>query len=370
MRRYVLRDRPLPDVIDKSKKYCNKLACDYYNVTNNNLLAIKILNDESGWENAYTITVSGLPAVILPVKDMKSTTMLVLHQAPFLGVHRNILISSDHTGNFYTESILLLPDSPIAFTGNIIPDPWFINSLNRPYCATFFAEDAIVKNSTKVIVPAKSVFDNPDTIYGVNSGDVKIRDIKDYLKCFDNNPSTDHIYELMVCVQQPEPGTRKPWGLGDKHSGNPVDVGHTFLVATEKTPFKTIVRNVGFYPSSFVWPYGPSAQGMLNNDSYHDFNIALCCTTTSHQFTQVLNALLKGNNPGYEYNLNSNNCTTFILDAMREGEIILPRTIGTWTNGKGLNPGDLGEDIRKFKLLSGMKRFTSDQPHPNQGSCV
>ena len=369
MRRYSITDRLLHDCIEKSKRYCNKLARDFY-ITNNNFLAIKILKDENNWENAYTVKVSGSPAVVLPVKETNSTPTLILNQIPFLGFYRNILITNDHKGNFYTESILLFPDSPMAFTGNIIPDPWFMNSLNRPHCASLFAEDTIVKKTSKVIIPVKSVFDNPDSISAVNSGIVKIRDIKDYFKCFDNNPSTDHIYELMVCVQQPEPGTRKPWGLGDKDSGNPVDVGHVFLVASEKTPFKTIVRNVGFYPSSLVWPYHPSAQGMLNNDSYHDFNIALCCTTTSHQFAQVLNALLKGNNPGYQYNLNSNNCTTFILDAMREGDIILPRTIGTWTNGKGLNPGDLGEDLRKLTLSPGMKLFTSDQPHPNQGSCV
>jgi hypothetical protein len=367
MRRYALTHRVLPNIIEESKIHFNLLARDRHNQRNNTYLTIELLNDENHWKNAYTISITGIPRVIVPIKNLRTISIPTKDESPLLILERNILISKDHKGEIHTESVILLPDSPTAFTGNIISDPWLINSLERPQCAILIA-DAPPLPQKKVVFKAIPV--EREATWGINTGDDKIRDIKDYLKCYDNNPSNDHIYELMVCVEQPEPGTRKPWGIGDRGSGNPVDVGHTFLVATEKTPNKTIVRNVGFYPSSMVWPYGPTAPGMLNNDSYHDFNIALVIRTISHQFTQVLSYLLKGNNPGYKYNLNNNNCSTFILDALLEGNILLPRTVGHWKNGAGCNPGDLGEDIRTMSLPPNMKRITSYQSHPNQGSCV
>jgi len=367
MRRYALTQRILPNIIEKSKSHFNLLARDRHNQRNNNYLTIELLNDESNWKEAFTINISGVTGVIVPIRNLLTISIPLKDESRLQILEKNILISTDHKGKVHTEAVILLPDSPTAFTGKIIPDPRLVNSLERPQCAALIADAPPLPQKGAT---AEVIHSQPETTWGVNTGNDKIRDIKDYLKCFDNNPSSDHIYELMVCVEQPEPGTRKPWGIGDQGSGNPVDVGHTFLVATQKTPNKTIVRNVGFYPSSMVWPYGPTAQGMLNNDSYHDFNIALIITTTSHQFTQVLSYLLKGNNPGYKYNLNNNNCSTFVLNALLEGNILLPRTVGHWKNGAGYNPGDLGEDIRNLDLLPNMKRITSYQSHPNQGSCV
>src|SRR5438105_15226780 len=117
---------------------------------------------------------------------------------------------------------------------------------------------------------------------------------------------------------------------------------------SEETHNKTIVRNIGFYPSGNVWLYSPSGQGQLNNDANMAYTISLTITTTSSQFTQILDYLSQGNNSGYQYNLNTNNCSTFALNALGAGSIILPRTIGYWLNGSGVNPGDLGEDIRSL----------------------
>ena len=70
------------------------------------------------------------------------------------------------------------------------------------------------------------------------------------------------------------------------------------------------------------------------------------------------------------YNLNSNNCTTFALDAMDAGGVSIPSTVGTWAfNGQGLDPGDLGEDIRGMQLGSNMTRSTVGSGHPNVGTC-
>ena len=129
------------------------------------------------------------------------------------------------------------------------------------------------------------------------------------------------------------------------------------------------MRNVGFYPSGDVTPLSVESQGQLNNDANHEFNISLNVSVTSSQFAQVLNFIAQGNSPGYMYNLNSNNCSTFAMNALGSAGILVPRTNGSWLNGGGLNPGDLGEDIREMELAANMTRTTMSGTHPNLGSC-
>lgn len=207
----------------------------------------------------------------------------------------------------------------------------------------------------------------------VVAGNNIIGNINDYNKCFTNVPGNVNTYEVKLCVAQPLPGTREAWeasGLnGSSANGNPVFVGHTFLIFTEKTPTQTISRNIGFYPESGVNPYSPSVQGLLNNDEIHDYNISLSITMTSSEFTTILNFVSQGNNSGYTYNLNSNNCTTFALNAVASAGINLQRTNGTWLSGGGLNPGDLGEDIRNMYLPANMTRNTNFVWHYNKGKC-
>jgi hypothetical protein len=121
----------------------------------------------------------------------------------------------------------------------------------------------------------------------VASGNNIIGNVKDYDKCFINTGGTGFSYSVMVCVDQPVPGTRETWGLTASNasaSANPVDVGHTFMVFTEKSPSGTITRNIGLYPSGSVTPSSPSSGGQLNNDSQHEYDISLTVGTTSEQF--------------------------------------------------------------------------------------
>ena len=176
----------------------------------------------------------------------------------------------------------------------------------------------------------------------------------------------------MLCVSQPEAGSRETWGFSggsSSASGNPVSVGHTFLILNQTSSSGSVVRNVGFYPTANVNPASPVSQGQLNNDVNHDYNIAVNITLTSSEFYQVLNFIEQGNNTGYLYDLNINNCTTFAINALGAAGINLPRTSGTWLNGSGLNPGDLGEDLRAMQLPSDMTRTTLSGTHPNQGVC-
>lgn len=203
-----------------------------------------------------------------------------------------------------------------------------------------------------------------------------IGNIQDYLKCFSNYGGSDHTYQVSVCVDQPVSGSRQAWAVtqggpaGTLLTGNPIDVGHTFLVLTESFSGYTISRNIGFYPLTSVSPWSTSAQGALNNDDGHTYDISLTVTLDNGQFFNILNYISQGNNPGYMYDLNTNNCTSFAIHALEAGDIDLPTTVGSWPEGGfGYDPGDLGEDIRNIPLTTNMTRSTSYKDHPNQYNC-
>ncbi len=207
---------------------------------------------------------------------------------------------------------------------------------------------------------------------GVVNGHSIIADIKDYMKCFTNVGGSDHSYQVTVCVDQPNPGTRDTWGFagqGSWKTHNPVNVGHTFLIFSETYGGVTITRNVGFYPRSGAKPGYETDQGQLNNDAGHDYNIAVQVTVNNGQFFNMLNFAAQGNNPGYMYDLNANNCTSFALHTLAAGNVVLPATVGSWAGGGGLDPGDLGEDLRAMSLSPNMKRLTTEAAHPNVGTC-
>ncbi|AXY77635.1 hypothetical protein D3H65_28245 [Paraflavitalea soli] len=199
-----------------------------------------------------------------------------------------------------------------------------------------------------------------------------IGNIKDYFKCFINKPGSDYQYQIALCVSQPEPGYRTAWETINPFSNdnNPIYVGHTYLIITQVTPAQTIIRNVGFYPLNGVSPYSPSDQGVLNNDQNGSYDIKLTIRMTSSQFFTVLNYINQANSSIFQYNLNTNNCTTFAINALNSAGFGIPATRGTWHNGQGCNPGDLGEDIRSLPLTENMSRTTTYGTHLNKGSCL
>jgi hypothetical protein len=119
-----------------------------------------------------------------------------------------------------------------------------------------------------------------------------------------------------------------------------------------------------------VYPWSASAQGQLSNDAGHDYNISLTITVDNGQFFNMLDYASQGNDPGYLYNLSTNNCTSFSLHALEAGGVTLQTQVGSWPGGGfGYDPGDLGEDIRNMPLSSSMSRSTSYVALPNLYSC-
>jgi hypothetical protein len=241
-------------------------------------------------------------------------------------------------------------------------------------CNNYYFPDPITSPIPSLPDLRRALSTVPLASLNVASGSNPIANIQDYFKCFTNVGGTDHKYSVTVCVDQPEPGTREPWTFsngvgGTLQRGNPFDVGHTFLVFTESYGGTTITRNVGFYPKTNVNPKYPTDQGQLDDNESSLYDISLSITVNDAQFFNVLNYVSQGNNPGFLYDLNSNNCTSFALGALNAGGVVLSTKTGTWLGGSGDDPGDLGEDIRNMALQSNMTRSTTESAHPNTGNC-
>lgn len=211
------------------------------------------------------------------------------------------------------------------------------------------------------------------SLVNVASGTNVIGNINDYNKCFTNVAGSGNVFQVTVCVDQPDPGTREAWGIstpgvnGSTFGSNPVNVGHCFLIFSESTGAGTIKRNIGFYPSTAVSPVSPMAPGQFSNDDQHGYNIALTVTVTNSQFFSMVNYI--NDEANAEYNLNYFNCVSFAIQALAKGDFYLPSTIGTWPGGSGNDPGDLGEDILSMPLSPNMTLSTTSASHPNLGSC-
>lgn len=210
--------------------------------------------------------------------------------------------------------------------------------------------------------------------YMIPPGNSIIQSIAQYFDCFTSVGGSDHTYTVSVCVNQPDPGTRTPWtwqsGVGQSSAaGTPVNVGHTFLILGESYGGTVITRNIGFYPTTMVWPLSPASPGAFNNDGSHPYNVSGTMQVTNAQFSQILNYIESENIPGITYNLNSFNCTTFAINAMAAAGIYLPNTKGTWADGTGDDPGDLGQDIATGQVPNMAVSTVSPPNHANVGTC-
>ena len=372
-------------------------------------------------------------AVVLPVLYAKGVYASISAHPEFaysLSDITSLVVWRDSTRQFHAAVMTYLPDSAYSTTGTWLLEDWQGNSLATPFhlgsnaaagttqqaaglvepdvvqsiqvcneidgynyspddpsggiawsessCNTYSISQqtsgpgvppiGLPRPASLRIIPAEIIIAPPST---------PIANIASYFNCFTNGGSPDHTYSVEVCVDQPDPGTRDPWGLtpggssGSSAADNAINSGHTFLVLTENDQGNITTRNVGFYPSGIVVPAGAeaSSQGMLNNDQSHGYNVSLTITVNSTQFFNMLNYVSLGNNPGYYYNLNTNNCTTFVINAAAAGGISLPSTQGSWPGGSGNDPGDLGQDIMGMTLSPGMARNSVSNPHPNTGTC-
>ncbi|MGI6668769.1 MAG: RHS repeat-associated core domain-containing protein [Acetivibrionales bacterium] len=173
---------------------------------------------------------------------------------------------------------------------------------------------------------------------------------------------------VTIVVAQPVPGSRQ--AIDSDFSG---DVGHTFI-RLDFGDGRVIYK--GFYPKDPLTSEQilnrENVTGQINDDSEHGWNVAQVFVIDQNQAEKIEKFI---NNYGKDYNMVSNNCTTFAVDALKSAGIKSPTSAHKWTlpdgahkllvdnlpkeirfknivawwllNGlKGYSPGDAGEDIR------------------------
>jgi len=155
-------------------------------------------------------------------------------------------------------------------------------------------------------------------------------------------------YALLVHIQQPKSG--KPKIFIQLHK-----VGHTFITLIKYNSDSTYVaRTFGFYPLKqhflSATPLFPSAAPVFKNDEKHDFDEVVGKFISKRRFQKIL-VLVKQYN-SRPYNLNTNNCTDFGLNAATIGGINISDTFGKWPLGHGNNPATTGMSLLEGKVVN------------------
>lgn len=181
-----------------------------------------------------------------------------------------------------------------------------------------------------------------------------ISNVKEYLKCFDLSKSA----ELIIYVDQPNPNSSDAYTLTG-------DVGHTFIAIQQGA----IRRVLGYWPSTSVNPaISPTDKMAFGNDENHFFDVSISNVVTSSQLVNIIDYCI--NKTPNVYNLNTYNCTDFGIAVAKLGGINFASSYGTWPNGGGNNPGQLGQNIRGMSVpVNGIKQTAGTNSASNKGTC-
>lgn len=168
---------------------------------------------------------------------------------------------------------------------------------------------------------------------------------KDYVKCFGNIPDAGASYKIAVQVQ--EPFENSDWNYGKN------GVGHTAITLTKTgSNGESVTQTIGFYPAGNKFE-GPSK--IVNNGNDMDFTIQINFDlgANSETFNSILNYI---SNPPKIYELAGVNCTYFINEGCKKGNISLP---SAWSNIAGfmdplnvvrvMTPAGLAQSMRALK---------------------
>ncbi|MBL7728779.1 MAG: hypothetical protein JNM68_13875 [Dinghuibacter sp.] len=267
------------------------------------------------------------------------------------------------------DNLALNPCATNAFSTTMLECGGEINPFNCPcidnqidWVACGFSGNYGGGDSEAEVI-ANSVF-----VTGVGQGEGSAN----YLDCFTNEPGAS--YKITISADQPKPGYRDPYvnngGGGSSGSGGGnINTGHSFITLEQTTPNGLkITRSFGFYPANDVKPLNPNSIGKIKNNQSYAYDVSLSRLVSWSQFKAAIDYAVA--NRYHAYNLNSYNCTHYAIKVFEATGRDLPETSGTWFGGGGLNPGDLGEDLRIIVLTSGETRDTNGGASPaNQGTC-
>lgn len=170
---------------------------------------------------------------------------------------------------------------------------------------------------------------------------IPIPDINQHLKCFDpTKPARITIY-----VDQPVHNGNHYFSMSD-------GVGHSFLGIEQDGN----IRTIGFYPQGTASPLYPDDPMQFKDNMGKQWDVSISFEINANELSALLN-YTKNNTPA-TYDLNTFNCTNWIISACSSMNIHLPQTIVNWSRGGGLSPGQFGQDMRNF-TMSGRQITTS-----------
>ena len=184
-----------------------------------------------------------------------------------------------------------------------------------------------------------------------------IEDFMDYIECLNLTQGAT----ITIYADQPISNSNTPYSL------SPFNVGHVFIgikQGNEQLSF-------GFYPENGTGFFNPT-NGILGNDQNHSFDVSVTINVNSTTLVNIL-ALSIDYSAGignFQYDLDTNNCTDFIIKVSNECGIGIPDCFGNWPLGGGSNPGAFGQYIRTMSLPTGATRNTSGGSSPtNHKGC-
>ena len=168
-----------------------------------------------------------------------------------------------------------------------------------------------------------------------------IEDMQKFLKCFNSTQSA----KLTIYVDQPIANQNDSWTSGNGKAG------HAFISITQGS----LTRSWGLYPAGQANPFNTNDPHVFGNNSQDEFDVSISKTINS---TSLRNILDNARNYNRNYDLNSNNCTDYVISVGNLAGINLPDPQSTWPGGSGSNPGAFGQALRIMPLTNGMTRNT------------
>lgn len=189
---------------------------------------------------------------------------------------------------------------------------------------------------------------------------ISIGDMSDYLKCFNLNQNA----RIVFYVDQPTANSSEAWSIngGGSSSGGIINAGHSYI-AIQQGENRMVL---GFYPETSVSNTQPSANGTFGNDENTEFDVSISVPITSAQLLGIIGYC----ETGFSYDLNTFNCTDFVIQISNLAGLNLPESESTWSEGGGSNPGLLGQNIREMQLpTDAIRQTTTANSAPNKKTC-
>jgi hypothetical protein len=153
-----------------------------------------------------------------------------------------------------------------------------------------------------------------------------------------------------ICVDQPGNGNNRNTYVFNNMDD--IDTGHVFLEIGNSKTGEVITR--GLYPDLGDTRRKKLVEGIITEGKVYDdssynkdkVDVEKVFFISEYDYYTTKSSILQDESNPPLYQLSDYNCTNWVVDKANKIGLNIPQTIGSWPFGEGLNPGDLGEDLR------------------------